>query len=278
MEKMRMPTAFTRIPAVMALAIGMPGLTSGAAAQAAAPASAQPTARPQANPGYILGPNDEVEVRIFGQPDMTVKTRIKADGTVNLALLGPFQARGKNTSQLSAEIAAAYEAQGYLVNPSVNVEVTSFISKTVTVLGDVPNSGNYPLDRPYSVASMIALAGGVKATGANAVILTPADGSAPVRISLNDLSGAAMRPLQPGDVLFVPPAERVYVYGQVNEPGAYKYQPGMTYRQAMAEAGGPTLAASSGIDVRRDGKKVEGLKLDDELKPEDVLVIKEKLF
>jgi polysaccharide export outer membrane protein len=263
-----MRRSFASVSAALAVAL----CAAQPAAGEAAPAKNQPGA------GYILGPNDEVEVRIFGQPDMTVKTRIKADGTVNLALLGPVKALGKNTSQLSAEIAAAYQAQGYLVNPSVNVEVTTFISKTVTVLGDVPNSGNYPLDRPYSVASMVALAGGVKDTGANAVILTPADGSAPVRISLNDLSGAATRTLQPGDVLFVPPAERVYVYGQVNKPGAYKFQPGMTYRQAMAQAGGPTLAASSRIEVRRDGKKVEDLSLDDQLQPEDVLVIKEKLF
>lgn len=237
-------------------------------------------AQTQTSPGaeYVLGPNDEVEVRIFGQPDMTVKTRIKADGTVNLVLLGPVQALGKTTAQLGAEIAAAYAAKAYLVNPSVSVDVTTFISKTATVLGDVPNSGNYPLDRPYTVASMIALAGGVKDTGANAVILTPADGGEAERISLNDLTGAARRAVAPGDVLFVPPAERVYVYGQVNEPGAFKYQPGMTFRQAMAQAGGPTLAASSRFAVRRGGKRVEGLTFDDPMKPEDVLVIREKLF
>lgn len=261
------------ISLVAPLALGVAGT---AQAQPVAPAAQM--AAPRAASDYILGPNDEVEVKIFGQPDMAVKTRIKADGTVNLVLLGPVQALGKTTGDLSREIARAYEAGGYLVKPSVNVDVTSFISKTVTVLGDVPNAGNYPLDRPYTVASMVALAGGIKDSGANAVILTPAGGGAPARISLNDMSGAATRPLVPGDVLFVPPQEKVYVYGQVNTPGGYKYQPGMTYRQAMAQAGGPTLAASSKIEVRREGKRVEGLKLDDAIQPEDVLVIKEKLF
>ena len=47
----------------------------------------------------------------------------------------------------------------------------------------------------------------------------------------------------------------------------------------VALAGGPTLAGSTKrIKVRRAGKEVEGLNLDDPVKPEDVLVIREKLF
>jgi len=96
----------------------------------AQPVTAPPMAAPRVASDYLLGPNDEVEVKIFGQPDMAVKTRIKADGTVNLVLLGPVQALGKTTGDLSREIARAYEAGGYLVKPSVNVDVTSFISSS----------------------------------------------------------------------------------------------------------------------------------------------------
>lgn len=255
------------------------------AAAAPVPLAAQTTpdgraaaAPAPANAGYRLGPDDEVKISIFGQPDLSTTGRIKADGSLTLALIGPVAAEGKTTSELGQAIAAAYAGGGFLTNPSVSVEVSQYVSRFVTVLGNVPEAGNYPLDRNYTVASMLAKAGGSTTAGANAVILTPADGSGPVRISLADMSAGAGRALQPGDILFVPPAEKVYVYGQVQQPGAFSYVPGQTFRQALALAGGPTLAGSTKrIKVKRDGKEVEA-NLDDPVKPEDVLIIREKLF
>lgn len=254
-----------------------------ARAQAPVPSQSQTqtvapmAASPSASNSYILGPNDEIEISVFGQADLGVKTRIKADGTIIVPFLGTLKAADRTSAQLSAEIAAAYARGGYLTKPSINVEVTAYASKTATVLGSVPNAGLYPLDRSYSVAEMVAKAGGVRPDGANAVIVTPAGGTE-TRLSLMDVQAASSRMVQPGDTLFVPPAEMVYVYGQVNDPGAYPFISGMTLRQAMAKAGGPTLAGStSKIELRRDGKKVK-VSLDDPARPEDVLIIKEKLF
>lgn len=227
---------------------------------------------------YVLGPNDEISVTVFGQDSMSSKTRIRADGTITAPFLGVVQAAGKTTAQLGTELSQAYVRGGYLSKPSINVEITAYASKTATVLGAVPNSGLYPIDRPYTVSAMVARAGGPRIDGANAVILTPVGGQ-PVRISLADLAGGASRMVQPGDTLFVPTAESVYVYGEVNKGGAYPIQPGMTFRQALALAGGPTLAGSvKRIEVRRGGQKIDKPDLDMVVQPEDVLVIKEKWF
>lgn len=270
------------LSAILAASIvGLPAMaqTSGAGVPAAAAAPAAGAAPSAAPAGYRLGPDDEVKIFIYGQPDLSVTTRVKADGTIRLAMLGAVDVRGKTTAELADGIAEGYAKGGYLERPSVNVEVSQFVSRFVTVLGNVPQAGNYPLDRPYSVAAMLAKAGGATATGANAVILTPADGSGPVRISLADMNSGASRPLAPGDILFIPPAEKIYVYGQVQGPGAFNFVPGQTFRQALALAGGPTLAGSTKrIKVRRAGKEVEGVNLDDQVQPEDVLVIREKLF
>lgn len=228
---------------------------------------------------YVLGPNDEIEMKVFGQDNMNTKTRIRADGTIIAPFLGTVTAAGKTTAELTRELGQAYLKGGYLSRPSLNIEVTSYASKTATVLGAVPNAGLYPLDQAYTIAAIVAKAGGARPDGANAVILTPAGGGAPQRISLADLAGGASRLVQPGDTLFVPNAEMVYVYGEVNKGGAFPFQPGMTYRQALALAGGPTLAGSTKrIEVRRDGKKLDDPALDAVAKPEDVLVIKEKWF
>lgn len=236
-------------------------------------------ATPAAQSGYVLGADDEIEMNVFGQPDMAIKTRIKSDGTVNLPFLGTVKAAGSTVAQLVETVSAAYRKGGYLTDPSINIEVTNYVSRSATVLGNVPNAGNYPLDRGYTIATLIARAGGIRADGANVVILTHADGTPPQRVQLADLQGGASIPIRPGDTLFVPVAELVYVYGQVNQPGAFPFQPGTTYRQALAKAGGPTLAGSTRkIEVRRGGEAVKGVKLDDVAQPEDVLVIKEKLF
>ncbi|PCD01835.1 sugar ABC transporter substrate-binding protein [Sphingomonas spermidinifaciens] len=260
------------------------GLVPGAVLAQTAPGPAGNPARATANrpatapAGYVLGSNDEIQITVFGQEGLSVKTRIKDDGTVNLAFVGPIQAAGKTTLQLGQDIARAYASGGYLASPSVNVDVTDFISSRVTVLGFVPNPGNYALNRDYTIASLVAEAGGVKENGANFVILTPGDKSPPVRISLADLQGDASRRVNPGDQIFVPQVETVYVYGQVNKPGSFPLRPDMTYRQAMAEAGGPTLAASKKIEVRRKGQKVDNVSLDDLVQPDDVLVVKERIF
>ena len=246
------------LPGTIALAQQQPGV--GAAA-----------------PGYVLGPNDEIEITVFNQPNLSSKTRINGDGTIVMPLIGSIQAAGRTTAQLNGDLTRAYGAGGYLKDPSISVEIATFVSKAATVLGNVANAGNYPLDRDYTIAMLIARAGGVRADGANAVKLTRPDGTSE-RLSLADAAGATRR-VQPGDTLFVPAAEMVYVYGQVNTPGAFPYQPGITYRQALARAGGPTLAGSTRkIEVRRDGKRLKDIDLDAVAQPEDVLIIKEKLF
>lgn len=240
-------------------------------------ATAQVAASAESNGSYLLGPNDEIQVIVFGQQDMTTKTRIRADGTIIAPFLGAVTAADKTTAQLSQELASAYVKGGYLSKPSIDVEVTVYASKVVDVSGYVTAAGLYPLDRPYTVAMLVARAGGAREGGANAVILKPTGGGQDVRISLAD-GPAASRLVMPGDRLYIPEVEKIYVYGEVNKGGEFEYKTGMTFRQALALAGGPTLAGSTKrVDVTRSGHSFRA-SLDDPMQPDDVLVIKEKLF
>ncbi|MDQ1156339.1 polysaccharide export outer membrane protein [Sphingomonas sp. SORGH_AS 950] len=269
---------------LLAMVVLTPGMASAQQGVAPAPVRTAPLPTPGVRPvdtaasAYVLGPDDEIEMKVFGQDNMSLKTRIRADGTITAPFLGNIQAAGRTTAQLAQQLSEAYLRGGYLSRPSINIEVTNYASKSATVLGSVGQAGLYPLDRPYTVAAMVARAGGPRADGANTVILTPMGGQ-PERISLADVSGGAARLVQPGDTLFVPVAEQVYVYGQVEKGGGFPVQPGMTFRQALALAGGPTLAGSTKrIEVRRGGKVLPKATLDDVVQPEDVLVIKEKWF
>jgi polysaccharide export outer membrane protein len=89
--------------------------------------------------------------------------------------------------------------------------------------------------------------------------------------------------LQGGDTIFVNRAPVFFVYGQVQRPGSYRLEKGMTVMQALATGGGITGKGSSRSVVlhRRDasGKLREStIKLDAEIQDQDVIYVKESLF
>src|SRR3546814_8866998 len=109
------------ISTLLIIAGPMTATAQTAAGNAAATATAAPVAQ-TASAGYQLGPNDELKISVFGQPDLSTTTRIKEDGTVLLALVGPVSAKGQTTTQLAQDIAAGYASGGYITKPSVSVE------------------------------------------------------------------------------------------------------------------------------------------------------------
>jgi polysaccharide export outer membrane protein len=60
--------------------------------------------------------------------------------------------------------------------------------------------------------------------------------------------------VQPGDVVYVPPADVFYVAGEVTAPGQFRLRQGITLRQAISLAGGTLFKAklSKGIIFRTD--------------------------
>ena len=89
--------------------------------------------------------------------------------------------------------------------------------------------------------------------------------------------------LRGGDTLFVNRSPMFYIYGQVQRPGQYRLEKGMTVMQALADGGGMTgKGTSRGIVLhRRDatGKvKESGASLDEDVRDQDVIYVKESVF
>lgn len=242
--------------------------------------STPPAAAQLPNSGYQLGPEDQIEVVVFGQPDMTVRTRIKSDGTITVPLVGSVPAAGQNVQSLAADIARRLQSGGYLKSPLVNVEILAYVSRLVTVLGQVAQPGNFPLDRPQTLGDMIARTGGVRPAAGDVVLLRHAGSSQAERILLSELALNSSRDvaLRPGDVVFVPEADLFYIYGQIGSAGAYPIRAGMTIRQALARGGGPTLAGSEKrVSVYRNGKESDA-DLEARVQPNDVIFVRERVF
>ena len=260
-------------PALSILALALLAAAVPAAATDPAPGAALASS-------YILGANDEIRVSVFGAYPFDVKTRIKENGNVTLPSVGEVMAQGVTASTLATKVRDQLKAGGYFVNPIVNVEVVSYVSRAVTVFGNLQNPGIYPLDRPQTIAMMLARTGGAHTDAADYAILQR-QGEEDRRVPLEDLSGVTGtgQMLRPGDSLFVPKAEDVFIYGQVNKPGKITYESGMTLRQMLAQAGGPTLGGSEKkISLNRGNQRIKRADLDMLVKPGDVFTVQERIF
>ena len=86
--------------------------------------------------------------------------------------------------------------------------------------------------------------------------------------------------LRPHDTVFVPKAPRIFVSGEVRQPGQYGALPGMTVRQAVSVAGGFAKgAARDRVRVLRtaEGRTIETTAgLEEPVLPGDTLVVEKK--
>jgi len=240
-----------------------------------------PAAAADPDGGYVLGPDDTIQVSVYGQPEAGIAMRIKSDGTIVMPLIGIVKASGQTNISLAKVITDKLSQGGYLKDPVVNVEIGAYVSKTVNVAGKVATPGIYPLDRPYRALEVLLKAGWIRNDGAAYVYLRR-PGSAEIRLDAEGLvrgDGNQDPLLRAGDTLFVPDADQFFVTGQVNRPGALPVLPGMTMRQALALAGGVTATGSSNkVGLIRGNAKQIDVELSQPVQKNDVIVVKERLF
>jgi polysaccharide export outer membrane protein len=241
---------------------------------------------------YPIGAGDELHVEIVGQPDMSGDFRVDANGDLTVPLAGKVHLSGL-TLDAAREAVASHLAAGYLRSPQVYLDVKTFASRLVEVSGAVREPAVYPmLSGQMTVSEMLVSAGGLlepstpraeiwrDREGLREVIVVDLD-----RLRKGDQS--ADPALLPGDRLFVPLAEQVFVDGQVQKPGAIVYRDGMTASEAVVQAGGALgTARLRGAYILRDGtpipvnlKRIQrGADPDVPLSPSDRLYLPETIF
>lgn len=231
--------------------------------------------------GYVLGPDDAIQISVYGQPEAGVSTRIKADGTIVMPLLGIVQVAGQTNITLAKLIGDKLTQGGFLKSPVVNVEVGSYVSKTVNVAGNVGGPGIVPLDRPYRVLDVLLKSGWVRENGAAYVYLRR-PGVPEMRLDVEGLvrGDADKNPLmRDGDTLYVPGADQFFISGPVGRPGPLPILPGMTVRQALIVAGGvgPTGSSNKVGLIRGNAKEVDA-DLATVVQKNDIIIVRERMF
>ncbi len=153
--------------------------------------------RPSEDTTYRLGTGDTVRVTVFGETDLSGEFQIDSQGYVRLPLIGQVPAAGLSTYGLESRVAASLTQGGYLINPRVNVEVTTY--RPFYIIGEVAKPGEYAYVNAMSVPNAIALAGGYTEYAAESEVFIRHQGE----VKGQEVAADESTRVRPGDVVRV---------------------------------------------------------------------------
>ncbi len=214
-----------------------------------------------ASPSYSIGPRDKIVIQVDETTDLNMEVTVAEDGTVSLPVVGTLQVQGLTGTQLENRLRERLEGRG-LRKATVNVSVTNFRSRPVSVLGAVGVPGNHSVPGRSTLLEVLMDAGGIKENhGPEIIVSRRADNglSAQVRIAVTDLIEAGEAkfniPVFAGDLINVPMVRQltVHLIGEVDSPGTlvFRSDERATLLTAIARAGGLTDNAARKIRVQR---------------------------
>ena len=108
---------------------------------------------------YKIGAGDILEITIWKEPDLSrAEVLVRTDGKISFPLLNDVQASDLTPLEMKRNMEVGLKE--FISNPFVTITVTSPASQQIYVLGEVLNTGEYPLTKNLTVLQAFALAGG----------------------------------------------------------------------------------------------------------------------
>ncbi len=264
---------------------------------------------------YLLGPNDVLELRVFGEPQFDGAFTVDGDGNLVVPFVEePITAQCRSVKAIRKDVVSALGR--FLKNPQVYMSVKDEKSRTpATVYGAVRAPAQYEMRRPARLLELISKSGGVteQQSGTVQVFHTqPLLCPEPEEMNLaaqvesgEDTLGVpfsvykveelklgkneANPYIHPGDVIYVAEAAPIYITGSVAQPANLYLRDKMTLTRAIAIVGGPKNARESQVRIYRqkpgtlkpetltiDYKAIKQGKKDDvALQPYDIIEVPE---
>lgn len=242
---------------------------------------------------YIIGESDLLHITVYDNPDLTTDARVTGEGMITFPLIGELQVGGLTTAEAQKKIAELLQ-KGFIKKPQVSVFIAEYKSKKVTALGEFNKPGLVELKGNATLMEVISNAGGVTTNAGDVIVIqrqvlkpgTDTKKEVTITIDLTKLlEGAKITEnlnVVDGDSIYVPRAAFVYVTGEVRTPGAYKITKGLTVLRSITLAGGFTEKAWKGRTniIRKEGTGEKNIdaKMEDLVKPDDVVVVPQSFF
>jgi protein involved in polysaccharide export with SLBB domain len=205
---------------------------------AAAPA---PTGQQPVGLDYVLGPDDEFTVTVWGQVDGVYKVKVNREGEAIFPRIGAVPVAGLTFGELKLLLAQTFGQQ--FKNTSISVAMGQLRSLQVFVVGEVQKPGSYVVNSLSTALNALLASGGVTKNGTLRDIQVVRAGKTAARLDLYQflLKGDKSQDvrLQDQDTVFVPLVGTVVgVAGHVLRPAIYEVRPAATLGEVLDLAGG----------------------------------------
>ncbi len=208
-------------------------------------------------PAYVIGPGDEVVVRLWGRMEGTHRMAVDRDGKIFFPKIGSLYVAGKTFGELKSFLRSRVAT---IAEVSSDVTLGRLKGISVSVVGEVRAPGWYNVSSLNTALQALYLAGGVRDIGSLRRIELRRGGEVAGTIDLYDLllkgdSGSDARLLQ-GDTIFVPVVGRLAaIAGEVRRPAIYELRDEGTLLDLVRMAGG---FAPSAYKKRVQVERLEG--------------------
>jgi protein involved in polysaccharide export with SLBB domain len=206
---------------------------------------------------YLLGPGDELRIRVWGQVNFQANVRVDRAGEIYIPIsqIGPIHVAGMPYSDLEARLK---EAIGRVYrNFEVQADIGQIRAIQVYVSGAARRSGVYTVSSLSTLIDTLFASGGPSLQGSMRQIQLRRASETVANLDLysflirGDKSNDVK--LLSGDVIYIPPVgPQVAVTGSVRVPAIYELRPNESLSDLLADAGGAsTVAAQARISVER---------------------------
>ena len=197
---------------------------------------------------YLVGPDDELDVQLYGSKNADITLVVGRDGRVSFPELGPINVGGQAFASVKAQIESRVARQMIGVHANVTMGDTRTIR--VFVLGEAKWPGSYTISGLGTITSALFAAGGVQPVGSLRGIQLKRRGEVVRRLDLYDLlirgDTTDDTRLLPDDVIFIPPiGATVAVDGEVHRPAIYEIRNEASVADVVQLAGGLTPNADT---------------------------------
>lgn len=237
------------------------------------PSSYAPVSQAPAPNDYILGPGDEIHLQIWGVINAEQRLVIDRNGQINLPKVGVINLSGVRAGELESVLRG--KIGRVFTNFNVNATLGRLRSIQIYVVGQAFQPGTYTVSSLSTLINALFEVGGPGNNGSMRNIQLKRNGRIVGKLDLYDFIARGDRsgdvPLQPGDVIVIPPVgPRVAVLGAFEQPAIYELKGADSVGEVLALGGGVSVLAKPGrallerIDpgAEKAARRVESFALD----------------
>lgn len=203
---------------------------------------------------YVLGPEDQLNVNIYGNSIANWKLDVSPNGNINLPGIGLINVSGKTIEQATVAIKSRLAANNYAIGKGTNVQVGLGNIRSIKVIlsGQVVKPGTYTLPSLATVFNALYAAGGPNKQGSFREIDVIRNDRIIRRLDIYDFLVKGDQKdninLQDEDVIRVPTYRiRVQLKGEVKVPALFEVLPGEKLKDVIRFAGGFTDLAYTAL-------------------------------